>query len=71
MIVEKTTENKRDDPFQTYTLDDLMRILQISRRTIYNYIRQKKLKAYKLGGAYRVSIEQLQKFLAQMETGNS
>jgi excisionase family DNA binding protein len=62
-------ENKREDPFQTYTLNDLMRILQLSRRSIYNYIRQKKLRAYKLAGSYRVSVEQLQSFLAKMESG--
>jgi excisionase family DNA binding protein len=58
-----------EDALQTYTLNDLMRILQISRRTIYNYIRQRKLKAYKLGGSYRVSVEQLQSFLHKMESG--
>jgi len=62
-------DNKWDAPIKTYTIDELMRILQISRRSIYNYIRQKKLKAYKLGGSYRVSVEQLQKFLSQMESG--
>lgn len=64
-------ENKMEDPLQTYTLNDLMRILQISRRTIYNYIRLKKLKAYKLGGSYRVSLDQLQAFLHKMESGKN
>jgi len=62
-------ENRIEDPLQTYTLNDLMRILQVSRRTLYNYIHLKKLKAYNIGGSYRISVEQLQSFLAKMESG--
>ena len=64
-------ENMMEDTLQTYTLNDLIRILRISRRTLYKYIKLKKLKAYKLGGSYRVSTDQLQAFLHKMESGKN
>lgn len=54
-----------DGQDKLYTLQEVADYLRVSRQTIYNYVTQKKLRAFKLGGSreYRVSAEDLQTFL--------
>ena len=51
---------------KVYTLEEVMEILQVSRRTIYNYIKADQLKAIKVGREWRVTEKALAAFL---ETG--
>ncbi|MBI9008710.1 MAG: helix-turn-helix domain-containing protein [Tenericutes bacterium] len=45
-----------------YTLSDLIDILGVSRRTLLKYIKQGKLRAFKLGNQWRVTEAELNKF---------
>ena len=51
------------DRIKVYTIAEVMEILQLSRRTIYNYIKAKQLKAVKIGRAWRVTEKALNDFL--------
>jgi len=46
-----------------YTVEDVAKILKVQNRTVRDYIRGGKLKAVKLGRAYRVREEDLKAFL--------
>ncbi|TEB18030.1 Helix-turn-helix domain protein [Pelotomaculum sp. FP] len=39
---------------QLYTVDEVSKILKLTRITVYNYIKKNKLKAAKIGNAYRI-----------------
>lgn len=45
-----------------YTLTEVMAIIQVTRRTIYNYIKSGDLKAVKIGKYWRVRQEDLEDF---------
>ena len=48
---------------KVYTIDELVDMLQVTRRTIYNYIKEGKLKAVKIGKYWRVTDQALNAFL--------
>ena len=48
---------------EVYSLDEVQKILQVTRRSIYSYIRDGKLKAVKIGKYWRVTRENLEEFL--------
>lgn len=48
---------------KVYTIDELVQMLQVTRRTIYNYIKEGKLKAVKIGKYWRVTDKALDEFL--------
>lgn len=48
---------------KVYTLDEVANILQVTRRTLYTYIKEGKLKAVKVGKYWRVPSETLQSFI--------
>ena len=48
---------------KTYTLEEVVEILKVTRRTIYNYIKNGDLKAVKMGKYWRVSETNLQDFI--------
>lgn len=49
---------------KVYTLEEVAAILQLTRRTLYTYIKNGQLKAVKIGKYWRVSEETLQQFIA-------
>ena len=49
---------------KVYTLDEVAKILQLTRRTLYSYVREGKLKAVKIGKYWRVSEENLADFVS-------
>ena len=53
---------------KVYTLEELMEVLQVTRRTLYNYIKTGKLKAAKMGKYWRVTEKQLEEFLKATNT---
>lgn len=57
----ETNNEKRND--RVYTLSELLDILQVTRRTLLNYIRRGKLKAFKVGNTWRVTQKQLDDFI--------
>lgn len=48
---------------KVYTLQEVADILQITRRTVYTYLKDGKLKAVKIGKFWRVSEENLEEFI--------
>ena len=52
---------------KVYTLEELVEVLQVTRRTLYNYIKEGKLKAVKVGKYWRVREDQLRDFLSTGE----
>lgn len=48
---------------RVYTLDEVAEILQLTKRTLYSYVKAGKLKAVKVGKYWRVSSENLQEFI--------
>lgn len=50
---------------KTYTPQEVADILQITRRTVYEYIKLGKIKAVKIGKGHRISSEQLDKIINQ------
>jgi excisionase family DNA binding protein len=46
-----------------YTLNDLIELLHLTRKTLIQYIRTGKLKAFRVGSAYRVTDESLQEYI--------
>lgn len=44
-----------------YTLDEVADILKVTRRTIYTYVKEGKLQAFKIGRYWRVTEESLKK----------
>lgn len=48
-----------------YTIEEVVDIIKVTRRTIYKYIKQGDLKAIKVGRLWRVSEESLKEFLSE------
>lgn len=48
---------------EVYTLKELEDLLQITRRTLYNWINGGKLKAFRVGKEWRVTKEELERFI--------
>ena len=47
---------------EVYTLQEVQEILQVTRRTLYNWIKDGKLKAIKAGRSWRVTRQALEEF---------
>lgn len=48
---------------EVYTLEEVQTLLQVTRRTLYNWIRSGKLKSFKAGREWRVTKEALSEFI--------
>lgn len=49
---------------KVYTLDEVADILKVTKRTLYNYVKEGKLPAVKMGKYWRVSADSLQAFIS-------
>lgn len=47
---------------EVYTLKEIEELLQVTRRTLYNWIKGGKLKAFRIGKEWRVTKEALEAF---------
>jgi excisionase family DNA binding protein len=54
--------------FTFYTIDEVKKILKISRRTLYNYINNGNIKAVKIGKYWRIRQTDLEKFIEDNTT---
>ena len=69
----KRWENEKEEAYimdeirKVYTLEELVDLLHITRRTLYTYIKEGKLKAVKVGKYWRVREDQLRDFLSTGE----
>ena len=62
-----TKQNVVEQP-EFYLISELAKKLRVSNMTIYRYIEAGKLKAHKLGKGYRVTKDEVQRFLKSIET---
>jgi excisionase family DNA binding protein len=53
-----------------FTINDLMDILKVTRRTLLKYIKDGKLKAFKLGNEWRITNKQLEEFIEKNTVNN-
>lgn len=53
---------------EVYTLEEVQNLLQVTRRTLYNWIKSGKLRAFRAGRQWRVTKEALESF-TQTGTG--
>lgn len=49
---------------KVYTLDEVADILKVTKRTLYNYVKEGKLQAFKMGKYWRITDDKLQAFLS-------
>lgn len=49
--------------FKMYSLEEVAAILGVSVRTMHTYVKTGKIKAVKIGGSWKVSTSNLQKFI--------
>jgi excisionase family DNA binding protein len=47
---------------EVYSLHELEELLQVTQRSLYNFIKEGRLEAFKVGREWRVSSEALEKF---------
>ena len=48
---------------QFYTVKEIAEMLKMNEQTIFRFIREGKLEATKVGGRYRITQEQLDRFI--------
>ena len=52
-----------ENQVKIYSINDLISLLQVSRKTLIAYIQKGKLKAFKVGNAYRVTDDSLKEYI--------
>ena len=58
-----TEDAMRESTPEIYTINELMEILKVTRRTLQEYIKKGKIKAFKMGNEWRVTRESLLDFI--------
>lgn len=69
--MRKEMQSMAKELMKVYTLEELVEVLQVTRRTLYNYIKAGKLKATKMGKYWRVTEENLRDFLTVTNEGGT
>ena len=57
--------------YQIFTLTDLETVLRVSHRTLLTYVKDGKLKAFKIGNKSRVTKEDLKDFIQKNQKQNN
>lgn len=65
-MVETEEQSKK-----VYTVDDIMEILSITRRTVHNWIKTGRMKAVRIGRQLRIPIEFYEDFMKNNLVDNS
>jgi excisionase family DNA binding protein len=58
-------EEKHKDEY--YTVNELVVLLKVGRKTLFTYIQTKELKAFKVGNSLRVRREDLETFILKQQ----
>jgi len=53
----------RETTPEIYTINDLMEILKVTRRTLQDYINRGKIKGFKMGNEWRITKQSLEDFI--------
>jgi excisionase family DNA binding protein len=51
-----------------YTINDLIEMLGVSRTTIIKYIKQKKIRAFKVGNTWRITEQAFLEYIKESES---
>ena len=55
---------KQERPdLRLYSLEELSQLIGVTHRTVWNYVKAGKIKATKIGGAWKVTEENFKKFI--------
>ena len=57
----------KNNDLQSYTVNDVAKILKLSPRTVYSYVNKGKLKGYKLPSGWRFKEKDIQAFITLYE----
>jgi excisionase family DNA binding protein len=60
-MMDTNTVAKKSEPI--YTISELIDVLQVTRRTLLNYIKAKRIKAFKIGNEWRITQTHLDEFI--------
>lgn len=60
---EKTNRTTELEELKVYSLTEIEPILGVTHRTLLTYIKDRRLKGVKIGGKWKVSGENLRKFI--------
>jgi excisionase family DNA binding protein len=60
-----------DNKIVLYDVNDLIEILKVTRVTVIRYIKQKKIRAFKVGHGWRVTKEAMDEFIRTSEKRQS
>lgn len=71
MIINDIIEQKDNMKEKLLTINEITTILQVSKLTIYRYIKAGKLPAYKVGRDYRVKQEDFNELLDKYKKGGN
>lgn len=58
-------------PKKVYTVDDIMEILQVKRKTVHDWIKDGKMKAVRVGKQLRIPIEYYEEFIRENTIDNT
>lgn len=53
------------EDLKLYTSDEVLEILKIKRRTLYNYIKDGQLNGFKVGKSWRFTEAEIQRFIKE------
>lgn len=70
MSEEKNTTIPGAGEFVTYTINETAKILRVSRRTIFTYLKDGKLHGFKVGRTVRIKPDELRRFMNELENGS-
>lgn len=60
---DSSTQTQTENTFKTYSLQETAQILGIAPRTMHDYIKAGRIKGQKIGGHWRISEKNLQRFI--------
>ena len=60
---DKKERTKELEPLKLYTLTEIEPILGVSHRTLLQYVKDRKIKVVKIGGKWKISEENLKRFI--------
>ena len=55
---------RREDEFETYTITEAAKKINLSRKTVYSLIREKRIPTIRVGTRQRISNDAIRRFLA-------
>ncbi len=60
--MSKDIKQERPD-LRLYSLEELSQLIGVTHRTMWNYVKEGKIKATKIGGAWKVTEENYKRFV--------